>query len=96
MTKEQLFEKYSINKTHDLWDQQIDNWMSVELFRFMHDGNLPQADDMSIDWVLKFLDKQDDMDWWVKNVMIRKDWGSLYLTAKRMVYRFSDKFLEIN
>ena len=93
MTKEQLFAKYHINQTHDIWNDQVDNWSSVEVYRLMHDGNLPQAGDMSVDWVIKFLDKQDDMDWWIKNVMIRKDWGSLYLTAKRMVYRFADRLI---
>jgi hypothetical protein len=93
MTKAQLFAKYRINETHNTWDPQLDNWMSVEVYRLMHDGNLPAAGDMSVDWVIKFLDKQDDMDWWIKNVMIRKDWGSLYLTAKRMVYRFADRLI---
>lgn len=87
MTSEKLFEKYSINETHNIWNDQIDNWMSVEIYRIMH-GNLPPQGDLSVDWVMEFLDKQEDMTWWVSNVMHRKDWGSLYLTAKRMIYRF--------
>ncbi len=34
------------------------------------------------------------MPWWVKNVMSRKDWGSLFLTAKRMVYILSEPILQ--
>lgn len=94
MTKEQLFEKYSIDETDNAWDNRIDNWMSVEIYRFMHEGNLPPQDDMSIKWVTDFLDKQKDMKWWAENVMSRRDWGSLYLTARRMVYRFADELIK--
>lgn len=94
MTKEQLFEKYSIDETDNAWDNRIDNWMSVEIYRFMHEGNLPPQNDMSIKWVTDFLDKQNDMKWWAENVMSRRDWGSLYLTARRMVYRFADELIK--
>jgi len=93
MTKEELFKKYSIDESHAEWDNQIDNWYSVEVYRIMHDGNLPSGDDDSVDWITAFLDKQKDMKWWVKNVMSQPNWGSLYLTAKRMVYRYSDAIL---
>jgi hypothetical protein len=93
MTKNELFEKYSIDETHNVWDTGIDSWMSVEVYRIMHEGNLPPADDTSVKWVTDFLDKQEDIQWWFKNVMSRKDWGSLYLTAKRMVYSFSDQLI---
>jgi len=94
MTKEELFKKYSIDESHNTWDLQIDNWMSIEIYRVMHNGELPGSDDMSINWVKDFLDKQDDMQWWATNIMSRPDWGSLYLTAKRMLYKFADKLLE--
>ena len=94
MTKEQLFKKYHINDNHGHWNNQIDGWMSVEVYRLMHDGNLPPDDDLSTKWITDFLDKKEDMNWWSKNVMSRDDWGSLYLTAKRMVHRYSDKILE--
>jgi len=94
MTKEELFEKYKINESHNVW-QPIDNWMSVEIYRIMHNGSLPPQDDTTTKWVLDFLDKADkDMPWWVKNVMCRKDWGSLFLTAKRMVYSLSESILK--
>jgi len=94
MTKEELFKKYSIDESHNTWDNQIDNWMSVEVYRIMHGGKLPADNDLSVDWVIRFLDGQDDMRWWATNVMTKPNWGSLYLTAKRMVYKFADQILE--
>lgn len=85
MTREQLFRKYSIVEAHNYWDDSIDNWNSVEIYRIMHNGNLPSNGDMSIDWVTDFLDKTEDMKF-MSELMMRKDWGSLYLTAKRMIY----------
>lgn len=94
MTKEELFEKYPIDNTHDVWEY-IDSWMSVEIYRIMHEGKLPPKDDVSVGWVINFLDKsKKDISWWAENVMCRRDWESLFLTAKRMVYRFSDEILE--
>ena len=94
MTKEELFKKYSIDESHNVWES-IDSLMSVEIYRIMHNGNLPPQDDLSTKWVLDFLDKsKNDMHWWVKNVMSRKDWGSLFLTAKRMVYTLSEPILQ--
>lgn len=93
MTKQELFKKYSIDESHNVWNNAMDNWVSVEIYRIMHNGVLPEASDKSVKWITDFLDKQDDTDWWVENVMSRKDWGSLYLTAKRMVYRHSEKLI---
>jgi hypothetical protein len=93
MTKEELFKKYNINESHNVWNNQIDNWMSIEIYRLMHDGNLPPPDDKSVNWICEFLDKSNDVEWWIKNVMNRSDWGSLYLTAKRMVYTLADEIL---
>ena len=93
MNKKKLFKKYSIDESHNKWES-IDNWMSVEIYRIMHDGKLPPQDDSSVDWICDFLDKQDDMEWWVENVMCRDDFGNLYLTAKRMVYTLSDEILK--
>jgi len=36
--------------------------MSVEVYRIMHNGNLPSQDDLSVMWVCDFLDKQKDID----------------------------------
>lgn len=94
MDKQQLFENYKVDESHSLWSDPIDNWMSVEIYRVMHDGSLPPQNNSSVGWVCDFLDKRKDLKWWVENVMSREDWGSLYLTAKRMVYRFADDILK--
>ena len=94
VSKKDLFLTYNIDETRNIW-KSIDNWMSVEIYRLLHNGNLPPQDDLSIKWVLDFLNKSvNDKAWWIQNVMSRDDWGSLYLTAKRMVYTLSDKLLE--
>ncbi len=94
MTKEELFKKYSIDESHSEWNNQINNWMSVEVYRVMHDGNLPPPDDLSSDWITQFLDDIHARDDFFMEMKKRKDWGRLYLTAKRMVYRHSETILE--
>jgi len=94
MTKEELFKKYNIEESHSKWDDKVDNWMSVEVFRLMHDGELPKQDDTSVMWVCDFLDKFRSDGRFKKKIMSRGDWGSLYLTAKRMVYSFSEEILK--
>lgn len=97
MTKEELFKKYNINESHNIWENKIDNWMSIEIYRIMHNGNLPPKKDMSTKWVCDFLDKRHDIEWWKKNVMKFEYWGSLFLTAKRLICTMSDEILkEIN
>lgn len=98
MTKNELFKKYHIEERHNVWDLNIDNWMSVEIFRVMHDGRLPEETDRSLLYVLQFLDKKNtDVKWWVEKIMVRQDWGSLFLTAKRQVYLHSEILLsELN
>jgi hypothetical protein len=94
VTIEKLWKKYLINESHSEWNDQIDNWMSVEIFRIMHDGRLPNEKDISSLYILDFLKKKDsDFKWWANKIMIRDDWGSLYLTAKRMMYRHSYSIL---
>lgn len=97
MNKQELFEKYSINETHAEWDNHIDNWISVEIFRIMHDGKLPDKNDLSVKYITDFLDKLKDVEFIKKLRTERKDFGSLYLTAKRLVYDLSEQILtEIN
>jgi hypothetical protein len=94
MTREQLFKKYSIDESHNAWDDSIDSWNSVEIYRLMHKGELPKEGDMSVKYITDFLDMpHNNMAWWSDNVMCRKDRGSLFLTAKRMVYRFNEKLI---
>lgn len=91
MKKEDLFRKYDIDESHNTWDNRIDNWMSVEIYRVMHNGKLPKNDNSS-KWVCDFLDKMDDIEF-AKEIMSRNDFGSLYLTAKRMVYTLHESIL---
>jgi len=92
MTKDELFKKYSIDESHNKWESNIDNWMSVEIYRVMHNGQLPPHDDDSVKWITDFLDKTKDMKFMVE-LMKREDWGSLYLTAKRMIYKLANNIL---
>ena len=95
MTKQELFKKYNIDETHSEWDNSIDNWMSVELYRVMHNGNLPPQNDTSVGWITEFLDKvKSDMKFFVKLRQRQPDdFGSLFLTAKRMVYSLCDQII---
>jgi hypothetical protein len=95
MTKEQLFKKYNINESHSEWDNRIDNWISVEIFRIMHNGRLPTETDTSLKYIIDFSNKIRDPKLFGKNIG-NNSFGSLYLTSKRMLYRFSDLILEEN
>lgn len=92
MGKNEIFKKYGISESHAEWNPAIDNWMSVEVYRVMHNGDLPDPNDMNMQYVLDFLDacnrKEDSL--MLKLMKERDDAGSLYLTAKRMLYRYSD------
>jgi hypothetical protein len=89
MTKDELFAKYHIGPSHKVWDNTKDNWFSVEVYRAMHDGKLPEPDDMSIAYVLDFIDKTSDP----KYFFSLENAGSMFLTAHRMVYRHADAIL---
>lgn len=93
MTKEDLFKKFSIDESHAKWDDRIDRWMSIELYRIMHDGRLPDQTDFTLGWVCGFMVKCDDIKF-MAELMKREDWGSLFLTAKRMIYRYADLIAE--
>ena len=96
MTKEELFQKYNINKSHSVWDEVNDSWYSVEIYKLLH-NKLPNQSNINnekITWILDFFNKKDDKEWWMKNVMIKPDWGSYYLTAKRMIYIYADYIIE--
>jgi len=95
MTKQELFKKYNIDETHSEWDNSIDNWMSVELYRVMHNGNLPPQNDTTVGWITEFLDKvKSDMKFFAKLRQRQPDdFGSLFLTAKRMVYLLCDQII---
>jgi len=94
MTKKELFKKYHIDKSHNKWDNNIDNWISVEIYRIMHNGNLP-GDDKSSKWVCEFLDKLKSDNEFMLKMTQRNDFGSLYLTAKRMVFTLHESILNV-
>lgn len=87
LTKRDLFLEYNLNDSHSKWDNNIDNWFSVEVYRLMHKGQLPNENDKSIVYVLDFLNRCKNCD---AEIMRNPNFGSLYLTAKRMVFAFAD------
>lgn len=88
--KQELFKKYSIDESHSEWSNNIDNWFSIEVYRVMHNGELPTMEDKTVKFVTDFLDKANSDAKWFFGLA---DNGSLYLTAKRMVYRYADLIL---
>lgn len=93
MTKKQLFERYKIDESHGVWEPHIDNWYSIEIFRVMNNGDLPKPDGsrVEIKYIIDFLDRCHDDP---KFMTSHENWGSLYLTAKRMVYMLQAEILE--
>ena len=96
MTKEELFKKYNIDESHSKWDLMTDNWMGVEIYRIMNNGELPNSTNGSSKYLLDFLDKVNSDVLFVKSLRERKpdDFGSLYLTAKRSIYLCSELILK--
>lgn len=94
MTREELFAKYHIEDSHNEWDNSIDNWMSVEIFRIMHYGRLPQEGDTSILYVLDFRDRFQADDKFRSRILARQDWGRLRLTSSRMICLYADSILK--
>lgn len=95
MGKTELLKKYQIDESHKVWEPTPDNWMSVEIYREMHNGELPPQDgsDTGTKYILDFLDKTSDP----KYFFGLNNAGSMFLTAKRMVYRYADQILtELN
>jgi len=88
MTKKELFKKYKIDESHKEWSNRIDNWMSVEVYRVMHNGKLPPPEDVSVLYICDFLDKCKDFVWVnkLRGERKRDDFGSLYLTSKKLIY----------
>lgn len=91
--KEILFKAYSIDETHNVWSH-IDSHGLVSIFRLMNDGNLPTDKDVSMKYILNFLDKVDKDIKFVSELMQNGRFGNFYLTAKRAVYRFQEQLLD--
>lgn len=98
MTKEELFKKYDVDPgVNSAWDQQVDSWNAVEIYRVMNNGQLPKPDDKSTKFITEFVDKFHADEKFMKEVMTRQDWGSLYNTSKRLIYALHKEILtEIN
>lgn len=93
ITKEALFKKYMIEPSHTVWID-YDSWMLIEIYRLMNNGKLPKPEDNSVLLVVNFIDKVlSEPKWWADIMSKREDWGSLFLTAKRSIYRFSDEII---
>jgi len=86
-TKNELIKKYNLNESHGVWQPEIDNWMSVEVSRFVL-GRLPNENDKVKDIAIKFLDISKKNP---AKMMKNERWGSLFLTAKRMLYKELNK-----
>jgi len=82
MIKKDLFEKYLINESHNVWENGIDNWMSVEVYRIMHEGDLPSGNDLTTKWVVDFLDEVHDSP---EKHFGSENFGSLYDIKKNGV-----------
>lgn len=92
--KQALFDKYEINQSHAVWDRGLDSFMSVELFRLMND-RLPDENDTGFKHAIDFLDKIENDKQFFQKVFSNVHFGSLYLTAKRIIYRFADDILKL-
>lgn len=96
MNKEQLFKNYNIDESHSQWNDMIDNWMSIEVFRVMNGGRLPGPNDLDSRFITDFLDKMKNDSKFFAEIHKRDDWGSLFLTAKRMVYRHAEWLIDFD
>ena len=94
MTKQDLFNKYSIDDSHNKWES-IDNWYSVEIYREMHNGELPTGKEASLKYILDFADKiKEDHNYLRSLDKNGMNWGSFYLTSKRMIYTLHERILK--
>ena len=87
MTQKKLFSEFGIdeNQFRSIWSSN-DDWNSVEIYRLMK-GCLPQPDDMSLKYALEFLRTSPSVEGY-------HFIGDPYMTAKKMIYRYSDYFLQ--
>lgn len=96
MTTDEFFDKYKLDESYNQWDVQIDGWIYVEIYRMMHDGELPPREMKSYKWMADFYDKIGT-PWFVKEVISKPNWGSYVTTCKRLIYQHSHLILiEIN
>lgn len=91
MTKKELFKQYQIDESHNKWSNATDNWIAIDIYREMHNGELPGPDKpVEYLYILEFLDKTKDGSYFFS----LQNPGSMFLTAKRSVYRYADEILK--
>lgn len=87
-TKEELFQLCRIDESHSKWESRIDNWISVEIYRAMHGGQLPDPNqEATVKYIFDF---NRNPDAHIKN----KYFGSMFLTSKRLIYRHWEQILK--
>lgn len=101
MTQKELFKKYGIDESHNAWSI-TDSRYAIDIFRFMH-NRLPNDNDTTLKYIIEFTDQMHAKKGGVLPRLIKfcdknnLNWGSFYLTAKRMIYKFSNEIItEIN
>ena len=94
MNREELFKKYHIDESHNIWEPP-DEWYNVDVYLEMG-GDETQKNGECFKFVTDFLDKcRSDLKWAMKlKVKDPLRFGSMYLTSKRMVYKYADKILD--
>ena len=94
-----LLKKYHLDESHGIWNSLVDNWLSVEVWRKVHNGELPpqdvtieEAEEEALKTPMAFLDNKK-----LHKKMLKQDaldFGRHYLTAKRMLYSAIQKIVE--
>ena len=88
MTKNIIFKELKIDESHNEWQENIDNWYSVEALK-EQTGILPNGEYNELENMIDFLRN--------KNLHFRlirtrgNEFGSMYLSAKRFIYRQLNK-----
>jgi hypothetical protein len=87
INRDEILRELNIDQKHNIWEHNVDNWASVEVFKEMT-GKLPEPGmdhDAEMQVYIDFLrDKPRQMR------LLRErglEFGSMYLTAKRFLYR---------
>lgn len=85
--KIELEKKYHLDKSHLVWEPMIDNWFSVEAFR-QQTGKLPNEEGARKDTAQVMMDFLDN-DKLLEKLLGENplEFGSMYLSAKRWLYR---------
>lgn len=91
MNKKELFEKYDLNKSHNVDVNEIDSRLLIQL-HVNEKGELPPEDDNGL-WVLDFLQKCKDDVRFMRRLFIEQNLGGMHNAAKNYVYRHADSLL---